>query len=256
MTVNTAVSAAIHLVIEDDNDLEDDRIINPLTEFDWYVAAGSEDPANTPPADGGAIDTWRNAGSLGTAWAQATGAARMTYRGAAALFGGRPAGEGDGTDDKLEILTGVSLAPPWSAVFLGQLDTVASLQMLLGLHSGGTGRGLRVSAAGQIVYSNASGTVASLAGVITAGTPFLAALYVDGSTVTIVVNGAVVAGPTVLAGATIDQAIIGAGRSTGTTYGNHIDGQWVHAGALPGNIFVDPKAPGLLEWARERGAPS
>jgi hypothetical protein len=97
--------------------------------------------------------------------------------------------------------------------------------------------------------------VSSAAGVITAGVPFLVAAYVDGTNVTLSSGASVVTGPGPLAGATVDQAIIGAGRSAGTSYGNPWDGDCNLAFLMAGNVFTDPSTPLLLEYARSRGVP-
>ena len=227
-------------------------LVNPLDVFSPYLGFSSEDPRYTPPADGAAISTWRNGGSLGTAWDQSVAGSRPTYRASLSAFGGRPAMECEGTDDKVAILTGVSLAQPFSVVFLGVTDSLSAAQIPFGLHTGSISRGLRVSNTGQIAY-NASGLV-SAAGLITAGTPFLAIAYVDGAGSAIVLNGAIVAlgNPGAFA---VDQAIIGAGRSSGTTYGNPFDGKVDLAFVSSGNIFTHPSITLLASYARLRGVP-
>lgn len=228
---------------------------DPNQAFDWYTSAWSEDPLWANPGDGQGVDSQRNGGSLGTALEQTVAASEPTFDASLPTFNGYAAVDYDGTDDKLEILTGVSLATPFSVVFLGVSDTIGALQVLVGLHTNGTGRGLRVSATGALAYSNAAGTVSSSAGIVTAGVPFFAAAYIDGSTVTITLNGTVVVGPSVLAGATVDQFIIGSGRSTGTTYGNPLDGKTNFAGVMSGNIFLAANASAFVDFARLRGVP-
>ena len=56
---------------------------NPLTSWTTDPVHGvwASDPLWTPPADGGAVSSWRNGGSVGTPnFTQATGTKQPTYR--------------------------------------------------------------------------------------------------------------------------------------------------------------------------------
>lgn len=77
---------------------------NPFTDWttDPLHGAWASDPLWTPPADGGAVSSWRNGGSVGTPhFTQGTGAAQPTYDAENASFNNKAVVSFDGTDDRL-----------------------------------------------------------------------------------------------------------------------------------------------------------
>lgn len=98
---------------------------NPLTSWTTDPVHGvwASDPLWVPPADGGAVSSWRNGGSVGGDLVQATGAAQPTYRASTAAFNNQPTVQGDGTDDFLEATVTAWSAPLWQ-VWIGSLSKV------------------------------------------------------------------------------------------------------------------------------------
>lgn len=77
---------------------------NPLTDWTTDPVHGvwASDPLWTPPADGGAVASWRNGGTVaGVNLTQATGSKQPTYRASTAALNNKPTVQGDGTDDFL-----------------------------------------------------------------------------------------------------------------------------------------------------------
>lgn len=113
----------------------------------WFSAAWASDPAQTPPADGGAISTWRNGGSLGTAHTQGTGAAQPLYRASAATLNNLPAFDFDGTDDYLHIAT-ANLAQPFIIIAVVVPHAFTGAPAVVGLSTANANRRLGFTAAG------------------------------------------------------------------------------------------------------------
>lgn len=97
---------------------------NPLTSISWYAAWWAEDPDWTPPADGGAVSSWRNAGTNGVAATQGTGIKQPLYRASVASLNNRPAVDFDGSNDTLSSSFGETLSQPLTRVVVGVLDVV------------------------------------------------------------------------------------------------------------------------------------
>ena len=78
---------------------------NPLTDWTTDPVHGvwASDPLWTPPADGGAVSSWRNGGTVGGDFTQGTGAAQPTFTASSGTFGGRAIVAFDGTDDSLGV---------------------------------------------------------------------------------------------------------------------------------------------------------
>lgn len=97
---------------------------NPLTSWTTDPVHGvwASDPLWTPPADGGAVSSWRNGGSVGGDLVQATGSKQPTYRASTAALNGQPTVQSDGTDDGLS-LTGLNIAQPLYLLVIGKWET-------------------------------------------------------------------------------------------------------------------------------------
>jgi hypothetical protein len=201
---------------------------------------------------GAAVSSWRNGGTLGTAFTQSTGAAQPTFRGSLSVFNGRPGVDNDGTDDHLDITTGVSLAQPYSYVGIVSFDTLATAIALVGTTSAGFNN--RIGATTGPVWAVRFGVASAFTG----GTPaintcYLLRVYANGASSVIEVNGTVVAtgnGAT----DTLDQIILGAGRTTPSTFGNFHNGQaWFH-GFIAGDISTSPNWPAFKRLVAQRMA--
>lgn len=115
---------------------------NPLTSFGLtYTAAfWAEDPLWTAPADGGAVSSWRDAGSENKPATQGAGAKQPVYRASVAALNGRPAIQGDGADDFLQTADwSAPLTQPWVSIMVGSMG--ASAETLMDGNDG-TNRGL------------------------------------------------------------------------------------------------------------------
>ena len=102
--------------------------VDMFADFDWYALYSTEDPDWAIPADGVAVSSWRNAGSVGTAFPAANGTPSQQPVVDADGINGLPSVQGDGTDDVLgspsTALGGTpwaQLAQPYSIVFLGSV---------------------------------------------------------------------------------------------------------------------------------------
>lgn len=103
--------------------------IKPVTGFSplsipWVDAYWASDPSWTPPADGGAVSTWRDAGTRALAAVQATGANQPLYRAAYANLNSKPAVEFDGINDILTSATGTAVSQPYDVVCVAYLGSV------------------------------------------------------------------------------------------------------------------------------------
>lgn len=119
---------------------------NPLTGWTTDPVHGvwASDPLWVPPADGGAVSSWRNGGSVGGDLVQATGTKQPTYRASTAAFNNQPTVQGDGTDDFLMATVAVIAQPVWvvlvaahGAVKKTLFDGSSSLQLV---YDGGSPR--------------------------------------------------------------------------------------------------------------------
>lgn len=100
---------------------------NPLTSFTTPPVHGvwASDPLWTPPADGGAVSSWRNGGSVGGDLTQATGSKQPTYRASTAAFNNKPTVQSDGTDDALAVTYAASISQPVYIVAVSSIDTAS-----------------------------------------------------------------------------------------------------------------------------------
>ena len=119
-----------------------------LTAIAWKAAFWAEDPDWTPPSDGAAVASWRDAGSEAKN-AESVGAAQPTYRASTAAFGSRPTVQFAGSPQSLttvnwttaiDAATAVtwvvvaSAAASTNQVFIGS-NTNASSDHYLSAHS-------------------------------------------------------------------------------------------------------------------------
>lgn len=103
---------------------------NPLTDWTTDPVHGvwASDPLWTPPADGGAVASWRNGGTVaGVNLTQATGSKQPTYRASTAALNNKPTVQGDGTDDRLAATFGASVSQPYYVVWIGSKSKAANV---------------------------------------------------------------------------------------------------------------------------------
>jgi hypothetical protein len=227
--------------------LSDDDF-TPTTDIAWYSSFWAEDPLwAEKPADGVAVTTWRNAGTLGTAATQSTEASQPTYRGSVTALNNRPAVDFDGTDDRLEIVSGVSLAQPFSVVWIGSADVALLAQAFVGLNSGANARRLGLTNGGAVSLN--LGAALNSATARSANTGYMVNGYANGASSTTTVNGTADASGN--AGASsLDQIIIGAGRTAPSTYANFLNGKTAFLGIFDGDITTSPRWPDFKAWCR------
>jgi hypothetical protein len=181
---------------------------------------------------------------------QSTGASQPTFRSANSVLNNRPVVDFDGTDDRLEITTGVALAQPFSVVWIGTHDAVSSNYNMVGTNSNQNTVGLRLidSGAGAYRHSLRFGTSVNGTVLPTINTGYMNRGYANGASSVLSVNGTQQASGDGGALA-VDQIILGAGRAAPSTYGLPFDGKTAFVGIYSGDITTHPSWPAFKTWA-------
>lgn len=96
-------------------------VFSPL-DIAWTSAYWAEDPSWTPPADGGAVSSWRDAGVDAADLAQADGARQPVYRASYTNLNGRPALEFD--NDYMDASGASTKTQPVTLVAIGYINAV------------------------------------------------------------------------------------------------------------------------------------
>ena len=228
--------------------LSDDDF-TPTTDIAWYSSFWAEDPLwAEKPADGVAVTTWRNAGTLGTAATQSTEASQPTFRSAVAALNNRPAVDFDGTDDRLEITAGVSLAQPFSVVWIGVTDVTNTLRYYFGSNSISQFRGAGQVASPGNTFITHAGTGGLYGTLPVIDTGYMRRSYFDGVSSVDETNGVATTGNSgTLA---LNQIILGAGRLAPSTYAAFQDGKTAFLGIFDGDITASPRWPDFKAWCR------
>lgn len=210
---------------------------NPLTGWTTDPVHGvwASDPSWTPPADGGAVSSWRNGGSVGGDLVQGTGAAQPTYRASTAAFNSKPTVQFDGTDDRL-LVTVTSIPQPVWLLAIGSFS--AGLDSIMGYSNSSDSSFGRFDAA-KWGMSSASGAFKFYANAMTPGTPYMILGYFNGTSSTFRANAD-----------TSTASDAGTGALNRFAVGGHASsvGHWLDGHAAYASIFTtDPTA--LPEWA-------
>jgi len=177
---------------------------------------------------------------------QSVGAAQPTYRGAVAILNNRPAVDFDGTDDRLEILTGVSLAQPFSVVWVGSYDTVTG-GAILGPTSGSSSN--RVGVIASLWVSRYGAAAALTGGTTVVDTRYMARFFANDTSSVIAVNGTTISTGSASSDS-LNQIILGAGRTAPSTYSEFHNGKTAFLGIFPGDITTSPRWPDFKAWCR------
>lgn len=91
---------------------------DPLGDISWYGAIWAEDPDQTPPSSGGAVTSWRNAGSDGGNWTDRGGTSPL-WQSSVASFNSKPCFDFTNNGDPLVItLTSTALPVTYCIVAL------------------------------------------------------------------------------------------------------------------------------------------
>lgn len=182
---------------------------DPLS-ISWAHAFWASDPSWSNPGDGNSVSSWRNAGSNGTAAAQATGGNRPIYRSSYANLNSQPAVEFVSTDS-LNVVTSAISQPNHVYVVLYHGSATGDRSVI----DCGTGN------RHLLRLRTNSGTLQMFAGIsVTPGTAIgtasaqAAALY-NGASSTLRVNGQSHTGLSV-GGQSLDDMRIGADQAGGT----------------------------------------
>jgi hypothetical protein len=178
---------------------------------------------------------------------QASASFQPTLRGSTAVLNNRPTVQFDGTDDRLEILTGVSLAQPFSVVWIGSHGVVGSNRRIAGFNSAGTGQAVGLTSTPN--WSAQMGSTALTGGTPVANTGYMARFLINDASSVIAVNGSAVATGTVNGTLSVDQIILGAGRTAPSSYAQFLQGHTAFLGIYPGDITADPDWQKFKDWA-------
>lgn len=106
----------------------EDEGYSPFTDITWHSAFWASDPDWVAT---GAVSSWRNAGTLGTAATQGTGSKQPTFRSSTAAFNNRSTVEFDATDDELTTGAFTGIARPYSLVVVGSISTTSGHRSML-----------------------------------------------------------------------------------------------------------------------------
>jgi hypothetical protein len=106
---------------------------NPLTGWttDPVHAVWASDPSWTPPADGGAVSSWRNGGSVGGDLVQATGSKQPTYDASLGAYNNQPVVT-FATDDVLAVNL-ADIAQPYYLVVIGNVAAATANMAFVGV---------------------------------------------------------------------------------------------------------------------------
>lgn len=213
---------------------------NPLT--DWTTppvhAMWAADPLWTPPADGGAVSSWRNGGSVGTPdFTQGTAAARPTYDASNAAFGGQPSVNFDGTDDVL-AMDPADIAQPFWLVAVAKSDAATS-QGIIGIGANIFSR-LGITSASGGLWALSAGTGTS--GGASDTDPHLFLGKLSGASSDVAVDGSAIYTADAGTGS-LTLLSLGAGNSSTTVFGNFLNGDIAYAAVFTSDPTAQP------EWA-------
>ena len=213
---------------------------NPLTGWttDPLHGVWASDPLWTPPADGGAVSSWRNGGSVGGDLVQATGSKQPTYDASNPAYNNQPVVTFDGTDDGLYV-NPADVAQPWWSVVIGSIDAATATRAFVG-HGTNSGYRLGTDSTTGAQWRFVPGT--GISGGTTDTSPHLFVAKAAGASGALAVDGTSVA-----------TGAVGTNAMTAWSIGAGNDGTGNLAAFLDGNVAyaavfdTDPTA--LPEWA-------
>ena len=215
---------------------------NPLTSWTTAPIHGvwASDPAWTPPADGGAVSSWRNGGSVGGDLVQATGSKQPTYDASLAAYNNAPVVT-FATDDVLAV-NPADIAQPYHLVVIGNTAGGTGVERLIGIGGGevvNNGSGIGDSGTGAWNL-RADGPTLSIAGCD--ANPHLFVGTCNGGSSALSVDGASTAG-SIGTGAIEVMALGASSNATLSAYNFYLNGSIAYAAVFT----TDPTA--LPEWA-------
>jgi hypothetical protein len=161
---------------------------NPLNVVTPVVAAWAEDPSWTPPADGGAVSSWRLSGSLGS-FTLDTLTGTPVYR--ATGFGANSKPHIDfASNQSLFETFGSTVAQPYVMLVVGSKDTIGVLGSAVDGISVSQRAQIFVSAAG-LFGGNAGGSQTLASPAVVANTAFVGAAEFNGASGVLSLDGGV-----------------------------------------------------------------
>lgn len=223
---------------------------DPLAAFPWLHVAWSEDPSWTPPADGAAVSSWPNRGSVGGDFDQGTGANQPTYRATVAALSDQPGIEFTTSKYLLSTLASTTVAKTCSVVALVNLSLINADRYLFDLASAGAPTGCVWSqsgvwaACGLAASGGDTGTASSVG-------PHLAVAIYTATTFELEIDDASVGVSGATAAWTFNRAQLG-GRDTA---GDWLSGHYAFFGVVSGDIRDDPNYAEFVTWAEGRYGP-
>ena len=212
---------------------------NPLTGWttDPVHAVWASDPSWTPPADGGAVSSWRNGGSVGGDLVQATGSKQPTYDASLGAYNNQPVVT-FATDDVLAV-NPADIAQPYYLVVIGNVAAATANMAFVGVGGSAAYRVGTDSATGaQWRWVPGSGIQG---GTVDTG-PHLFVAAADGANGFLEIDGASVAIGNVGTNA-LTVLSVGAGVSIVGSYAAYLNGSIAYAAVFN----TDPT--GQAEWA-------
>lgn len=199
----------------------------------WAFGLWAGDTLWTPPADGAKVSTWRDGTGGGKDVTQATSGNQPTYRASVAALNNKPAVEFTATAQNYLRQATLSVPAPYSIVAIA-VHRGSGGSFVIGHSGSNNGYGMGISG------FNGQWTLASGTG-MTGGTPTRNVAhcqlgYTDtaGTAARVDIDGAAVV--TGNAGATaVNQAVIGAGMTTGLVGAQWMDGYLAFLGIIAGD---------------------
>lgn len=159
---------------------------NPFSQVSALHGVWASDPSWSPPADGGAVTTWRNGGSVGGDPTQGTAANKPTYRASTAALNNRPTVEWDG-NDSLSVDV-ADLSTPFCVLAVGSLAGSGVARSIVGFS---TTTGLRLGVTSGNVWIVTDGT--TLAAGTTNNSPHVLEAVVNGASSSLWLDGTQIA---------------------------------------------------------------
>lgn len=212
---------------------------NPLTDWSTNPLHGIwlSDPLWTPPADGAAIDSFRNGGTVGGD-PGSSGAARSTYRASTAAMNGQPTAEFAGAQHANVNIA--DIAQPFWIVTIGSAATGAD-QGFVG-SGNATGRFAGVSSTNRFAL-NLGATLTSSPSFVNTGAARMVVYYANGASSQLTIDGT--ADATGNAGANgLSWFHLGSGFNGVATFGLYLTGHIHYVGIFDTNPIALP------EWSR------
>ena len=160
---------------------------HPLTSIGWAQVHWASDPNWTPPAEGGAITSWRDAAAGNHPFDVLTGT--PNYTATEATLNSKPALTFDGSTEGIQTATYDAQDPPMTIVMVCSVNNFGSTRHLYDAKTVGSRNGVRTAATTGLlaVVTTATTTNSDLS--MTAAQPSLLIAYLDEGNTYLRLNG-------------------------------------------------------------------